>query len=47
MKTSTITNNMTQNMKISLVLRKPIKTAPKIPTIIQRITNKRRWIINL
>ena len=51
-KTTPTTNNTAQTMNMAPVPTKPMKTAPDIPlhllpTILQRITNNRRWITTM
>ena len=47
MKTAPITKKTVQPMNLALAPTQPMKTAPYIPKNLQRITNKRLWIITL
>ena len=47
MKTAPITKNTAEIMNMEPALTQLMKMAPSIPEILQRITNKIRWIIIL
>ena len=47
MNKASITKKEAQPMNMSPAPTQPMKIDPNIPTILQRITNKRQWIITI